>query len=426
VNDEGVAHDGEMSVVPSRDRGKSLEHRAQSVLFVTTSFPRFSGDYAGTCVFNLAKYLTRDGMVVSVVCPGAPGYPEYEEMHGIAVHRFQYFLPANKQCLAYGDGREIMGNLRSFWLARFQLPIFLGSMFLSVLRRQREFDLVHCHWLPTAVVAKAARFIGRSPKPIVFSNWGDDTRGFPKKLLGRMLKHINGLMPTSVEMEAHLKAAGCKGHRRIEIPIDEERFQSQTVSNDLRQELGVSESIPILAFVARLTEIKDPLNFIGACDHLRRDGLKFLAVVAGDGDLMTHCRCEIDARGLDHHVRLLGMRSDAERLLKIACLSAHTSAFDNVWSTTIGEAMCMDVPVVLTDAGYTRQIFTNEQDCLLVPPRNHRALADAMRRIVNEPFLGIRLAAGARQLLKRMRKDATSIVQDTREYYDQVVARVAD
>ena len=53
------------------------------VAFLTTSFPRYPGDYAGIFVFELAKALSERGIRIHVLAPHARGSPNNEEMNGI-------------------------------------------------------------------------------------------------------------------------------------------------------------------------------------------------------------------------------------------------------------------------------------------------------------------------------------------------------
>src|SRR6266436_4518961 len=108
-----------------------MSKRVRSVLFVTTSFPRFCGDFAGSFVFRFAKYLVRDGMQVTVLTPGAAGYPTADDMEGIQIYRFPYFYPARLQCLAY-DGGGMLANLRRTWLAKAQVPLFFNAMVWAI------------------------------------------------------------------------------------------------------------------------------------------------------------------------------------------------------------------------------------------------------------------------------------------------------
>jgi len=396
--------------------------RVESVLFVTTSYPRFPNDFPGTFVHRFAKYLVKSGIHVTALAPAAPGYPKIDEIDQVQIRRFPYFFPPRWQRLAYGDGSGIMGNLKRSWLARIQLPFFMLSMALRILRERKRHDVIHCHWLPSAMAAIAARTVWPSRKPIIFTNWGTDTRNLPRWLVRAVASRVDGLLTVAVETERHLIDVGITRFRHTEIPCDEQRFNPDNVSADMRQELEFPHEVPLIAFVARLTEIKDPLTFIEACRRLKQKGVDFVAALAGDGELMPQCEERVFTLGLADVVRLLGMRTDTERLLRIAAVSVHISPVENIWSSTIAEAMMMNVPVILSDVGCTREVFSDGVDCLLVPPRDPESLCQAICRVIKDPSLRNRLAQGARELLRKTGKDTETIICDTRSYYDEVLA----
>jgi len=82
--------------------------------------------------------------------------------------------------------------------------------------------------------------------------------------------------------------------------------------------------------------------------------------------------------------------------------------------------MFMEVPVILSNAGYTQRLFTHEKDCLIVPVQNPVALAGALQCLIENRALRTQLTRGARELLRQCKKDRTSIVQEVRTYYDQL------
>ena len=68
--------------------------------------------------------------------------------------------------IAYGDG--IVNNLRRApWKAAL-VPLFLLSFGRAARRASRDADVVHAHWLPSALPALATR------KPFVLQLWGSD------------------------------------------------------------------------------------------------------------------------------------------------------------------------------------------------------------------------------------------------------------
>jgi glycosyltransferase involved in cell wall biosynthesis len=394
--------------------------KASSLLFVTTSFPRFKNDFAGSFIYRFAKYLVRDGLQVTVLAPAAPGYPLNETIDGIIVHRFTYFLPRSSQCLVYGTS-GILSNIKTSWLAKLQIPFLLTATVYSIIRHQDHFDLIHCHWLPTAIAAILARTLSRKKPPIVLTNWGSDTRLLPNWITRWTIQRVEGFISTAAETDEHLKAAGCEHFHRIMAPIDEERFDRTKVSTDLLRELKIRENTSVIPFIGRLDAFKDPLTFIRACALLRDDGISFVAPIAGDGDLMRLCRQEIDRLSLHDHVLLLGTRSDPERLLRVATVTVHISPIENTWANSIAEAMFMHVPVVLTDVGYTKKMFTDRKDCLIIPPENPNALKDALILLLNDEGLREQLASGANKLFRKYNKDSKSIVAQTRTYYDEII-----
>jgi glycosyltransferase involved in cell wall biosynthesis len=402
-----------------------MNTRAQSVLFVTTSFPRFHSDFAGSFVFRFAKYLVSDGMQVTVLAPAAAGYQTVDAMEGIQVYRLPYFYPARLQRLAY-DGGGMLANLRRSWLATVQAPLLFLAMVWAIKRYQAHFDIIHCHWLPTAVAALIARLCSRTKPAIVLTNWGSDTRHLPTWLTRWTVARVEGCISTAVETDKHLQATGRTEFRRIMAPVDEERFRRTAVAADMRHELGIDENISVIPFVGRLDAFKDPLTFIRACAVLRQQGVSFIAPIAGDGNLMSECQQEIQKYKLHDCMILLGMRSDPERLFRIATATIHISPIENTWANAIAEAMFMEVPVVLSNAGYTQFLFTHEKNCLIVPVQNPVALAGALQRLIEDRALRTQLIRGSSELLRQYKKDRASIVREVRAYYDELQWRRAE
>ena len=99
------------------------------VVVLTTSYPRGPDDVAGAFVRDAVEQLRQAGI----------------DVEGVSPTSFRHFG------LAYGHG--IVGNLkRSPWKALL-LPAFLASYSRAARRAARDADLVHAHWLPSALPA---------------------------------------------------------------------------------------------------------------------------------------------------------------------------------------------------------------------------------------------------------------------------------
>ncbi len=114
------------------------------VVVLTTSYPRDADDVAGTFVRDGVEALRASGVEVRVVSPAS----------------FRHFG------IAYGDG--IVNNLRAAPWKALALPFFLLSYAAAARRAARGADVVHAHWLPSALPALA------TGQPFVLQLWGSD------------------------------------------------------------------------------------------------------------------------------------------------------------------------------------------------------------------------------------------------------------
>jgi len=64
------------------------------------------------------------------------------------------------------------------------------------------------------------------------------------------------------------------------------------------------------------------------------------------------------------------------------------------------EALACGIPLVITEDGGSREYATHEETALVVPPQDPEAMARAIRRILDEPGLGDRLAGNGLDLVK--------------------------
>jgi glycosyltransferase involved in cell wall biosynthesis len=99
-------------------------------------------------------------------------------------------------------------------------------------------------------------------------------------------------------------------------------------------------------------------------------------------------------------VKLLGGRHDVDWLyagMDVFVLASHREGFPRAAM----EASAMGVPVVATDIRGCRQVVDHEVTGLLVPPRDPRALATALLRLVDEPELRARMGSAGRERARR-------------------------
>ena len=105
--------------------------------------------------------------------------------------------------------------------------------------------------------------------------------------------------------------------------------------------------------------------------------------------------------GIDDRIRFSGQRSDVKRLLAAADLYCQPNTAPEPFGIAFIEALYARLPVVTSDIGAAPEIF-HDNCSLLVSPGDAEALAEALRRLIRDQTLRVRLGSAgpsrARQL----------------------------
>ena len=149
---------------------------------------------------------------------------------------------------------------------------------------------------------------------------------------------------------------------------------------------------PQLAFAGRLTAPKALGVALEAVAQVPEVDL----ALAGDGDERAVLESRARELGLNGRVRFLGSlpRDEVLALLRASDAVLLSSAWEN-FPHTLVEALAVGTPAIATAVGGVREIVTDGENGLLVPPGDPAALADAIRRFLGDGDLRARLTAAA-------------------------------
>lgn len=109
-------------------------------------------------------------------------------------------------------------------------------------------------------------------------------------------------------------------------------------------------------------------------------------------------RSRAEQLGVGERVRLTGFLADPTAAYERADVVLMPSIVESFGNVAV-EAQSLTRPVVATSVGGLREIVVDGESGLLVPPRDPRAVADAVAKLLDDPALAERLAvAGARRV----------------------------
>jgi glycosyltransferase involved in cell wall biosynthesis len=307
------------------------------VVVLTTSYPRDERDVAGLFVRDAVEAVRADGIEVEVVSPAT----------------FRHYG------VAYGHG--IMGNLRRRpWLV-LALPLFLASFTRAARRAARDADLVHAHWLPSALPAL------KSGKPYVVQLWGTDAelaRRLPR-LFRPVVRRARAVLVASEHLAGAARELGAREVRVVPSPVA------------VPAEVGEPDEPPHVLFVGRLSPEKGIHEFLAATDGLPR-------VIVGAGP--------IDVPEAVGFVPRAELGAYYERAA-VVCVPSRREGYGVV----AREAMASGRPVVATRVGGLVDAIEDGVDGVLVSPGDVAALREAVERLLQDPDLRHSLGTAARE-----------------------------
>jgi glycosyltransferase involved in cell wall biosynthesis len=146
---------------------------------------------------------------------------------------------------------------------------------------------------------------------------------------------------------------------------------------ELKQELGLSDSAPLVGTIGNIRESKGYEYLIQSAKLVLEKVPNVLFLIVGEKEekLFRYLSQLTDRLGLGERIKFLGFREDVAdclNILDIFILSSTTEGF----SIATVEAMSLAKPVVVTDCGGPGEIVIDKQTGFLVPPRDPESLAE--------------------------------------------------
>lgn len=153
---------------------------------------------------------------------------------------------------------------------------------------------------------------------------------------------------------------------------------------------------PVILFAGRLEREKDISTLLKAFARVRA-GRDCALLIIGEGELRARLEAERAELGLTGDVDMPGWLDNPYPAIRAADQVVLSSFWDAL-PTVLIEALALGTPPVSTDCGAgPREILHNGRLGPLPPPRDPRALAEAMASALDHPLAPDVLRAGARR-----------------------------
>jgi len=298
-------------------------------------------------------------------------------------------------------------------------PRWLRS--LRSLVREECIDIVHAHSPQPGSMARPALRVCRSRPRLVYTEHNTwDCYGAATRLANLATFALDD---AQFAVSAAAAASPPKVlARRVEVlthGIDLESVRSSLPRRDgVRRELGVDDDTAVVTTVANFRREKAYDVLLDAASRVLESRRNVVFLSVGQGPLEEEMRRLHSDLGLGDRFRFLGFRTDVADLLAasdVFCLASRQEGLPVAFM----EATALGIAPVVTAVGGLPDVIVDGQSGLLVEPEQPALLADALERVIADPELCARLAAGAASLAERF--DARLSVRRQETVYAELV-----
>jgi glycosyltransferase involved in cell wall biosynthesis len=152
--------------------------------------------------------------------------------------------------------------------------------------------------------------------------------------------------------------------------------------------------IPTITAVGQLKEKKGFQYLLKACQILKSKDYIFNCQIIGEGSLREELEQQIHELSLENFVVLRGAlphesvieEYQHSTMFVLPCMTGSDGDRDGI-PNVILEAMAMQLPVISTQHSGIPEVIKSGVNGLLVPPADEQALAHAIARLIDDPFL---------------------------------------
>lgn len=294
---------------------------------------------------------------------------------------------------------------------------------LSRAIKQVRPDVVHAHDPHAVAIASLALSMSTQPRraPLIASRRVDFH--LKKNAFSRWkYDQVDLFICASEAIRRMLLSDGIAETRAVTVHegIDLARVAAAPVA-PLREELFLPHGSPIIGNVAALVAHKGQRYLVEAAALVVRQVPDARFVMAGEGELRETLENHIKHLGLEKHVKLAGFRPDILSLHKAFDIFVMSSVTEGL-GTSLLDAMACGKPIVATSAGGMPEVVEDGRTGLLIPPRDHHAMATAIVRLLKDEALRRQMGDAGLSLVNA-KFSAERMVQGTLDAYQRVAAR---
>lgn len=297
-------------------------------------------------------------------------------------------------------------------------PRFISQV-RDVLERER-FDVLHFHepFVPflSLVVLRESTSVNIGTFH-AYGGWSPAYE-FGSRALGGYADRLHGRIAVSAAARHFIDRYFPGDYKVIPNGVDAERY-GRAVPLSRWQ-----DGTPNILFVGRFEPRKGVLEMLKAFRQVRKDGVEARLLLVGGGPQEREARRYVATRRM-RGVEFLGRVSDDEKVQLFRTCDVYCSPATGreSFGIVLLEAMAAGAPIVASDIHGYKGVVRRGREALLVPPREPKDLARAIKRLLDDRELAAQMSANG--LARAAEFSWPRVTAKVDDYYGFVIRRLA-
>lgn len=257
---------------------------------------------------------------------------------------------------------------------------------------KEKYDLIHTHTPIASVVTRLASRTLEKTKIIYTAHGFHFYKGSPLKnwiiyypIEKLLAKYTDVLITINEEdyrtaVNNNFKAKSIELVEGVGINLDKFSPQTQMIKEKLRNQYGFSKNDYILIYAGELSYRKHQDLLVTVASKLKNKIPNLKILLAGTGQLKETYEKQIKELGIEEHVKLLGFRSDIDKLMALSDVAVSASRQEGL-PVNIMEAMATGLPLVVTNCRGNRDLVSTEENGFIVGINEEDRFVESLEKI---------------------------------------------
>ena len=342
-------------------------------------------------------------------------------------HDVKIIAPASKAVHTIGDRFIRIGTPRpvpvSGSIARVTVSVRLESQVKEVFEREK-FDICHLHEPLMPTLCTTVLRLKRAPMVGTFhafgaSSWYTMFSPLAKWYLDRWFTKLDGWITVSRSAFNYVSAFFPADYEVIPNGVDTDHF-----CNSVQPMEKFNDGKFNILYLGRLEKRKGFDYLLRAYTQVKRNFPKCRLIAVGPGvRLRKKYQKRVRSHGLSDVVFTgYATYDELPRYYKTADIVCFPATGRESFGIVLLEAMAVGKPIIASDITGFSNVMTNEQEGIMVPPRDEDKLADAIIRMMTNKELREKMASQGRPTA--LKYDWNKIALRVLDYYERTLERI--